>query len=349
MCTGLDSSTLRDTMILSDCLAKSVETCSKKKGLNTLLDTAAQLRHAGKFAKARDILDELAENPNASLLGHKTSLGLPRRLHSALLKLAKAEKDAVDSIGYQFHLVPPPALLAAYTCFSTEHRKAVVEANRQAVPRKIHQIWIGSDSPPVGTGAWQEHAKTHAYDYQLWNENDLNALGLNKNAVYQDMLLKGDFPGAVDVARYVILKQYGGIYLDCDWYPTRNDVSFHDFMPMIGLVTMAENIPRNTGKGGLLLANSMIATPPEHPVFTRLIDVLDDVMNALPDEPAWWVSGPLVFTLVSRGGSVTLADADLVAGSLPQSTPLADVEQWCREAQARDLGLFLAWKSWVWR
>ncbi len=336
-------------MILSDCLAKSLDTPSKKKGLNTRLDTAAELRHAGKFAKARDILAELAEDPNASLLGHETSLGLPRRLQSAQLKLAKAEKDAALSIGYQYHLVPPPALLAAYTQFSTEHRKAVVEANRQSVPHKIHQIWIGPGSPPVGTQAWQEHAEAQQYGYQLWNENDLKALGLSKNAVYQDMLLKGDFPGAVDVARYVILQQCGGIYLDCDWYPTRNDVSFHDFLPMVGLVTMAEDIPRNTGKGGLLLANSMIAAPPQHPVFARLINVLDDVMKALPDAPAWWASGPLIFTLVCRGGSVTLADADLVAGSLPQSTPLADVEQWCTDAQARDSGLFLAWKSWVWR
>ena len=313
-----------------------------------MLDTAAALRHAGRYAKARDVLDELAADPNASLLGHETSLGMPRRLQSALLKLAKAEKDAALSIGYQYHLVPPPTLLAAYSRFSTEYRKAVVRANCQSVPRKIHQIWIGSDSPPVGTQVWQAHANAQEYDYQLWNENDLNTLGLSNNAVYQDMLVKGDFPGAVDVARYVILQHYGGIYLDCDWYPTRNDVSFHDFLPMLGLVTMAEDIPRNTGKGGLLLANSMIATPPQHPVFARLVHVLNDVMKALPDAPAWWVSGPLIFTLMCRGGSVTLADADLVAGSLPQSTPLADVEQWCTDAQARDSGLFLAWKSWVW-
>ena len=101
--------------------------------------------------------------------------------------------------------------------------------------------------------------------------------------------------------------------MDCDWYPTRNDVGFDDFLPMIGLAATAEDIPRNTGKGGLLLGNSIIATPPQHPVFTRLSDILNDVMKELPNAPAWWATGPLIFTLVARGGSITLADADLRA------------------------------------
>ena len=217
------------------------------------------------------------------------------------------------------------------------------------VPHKVHQIWIGPSAPPFGTQAWEAHAREQQYDYQLWNEDNLNALGLNNNPVYKEMLSQGDFPGAVDVARYVILEKIGGVYVDCDWYPTRNDVGFHDLLPMIGLTSLAEETPRNTGKGGLLLANSLIATPPQHPVFTRLLAVLNDVMTELPNAPAWWATGPLIFTLMARGGSVTLADADLVAGSLPQATTVADVERWCQQAQDDDSGLLLAWKSWVWR
>ena len=321
----------------------------EKKRLNKQLDAAAALRLSGNFQEARAVLTNLKSDPHAELLGHSTSLGLPRRLHSALLKLAKAEKDAVHSIGYQYHLVPPPALLSTYTQFTSAERRILTKANREAIPHKIHQIWIGPDSPPIGTDAWEAHAKAQGYDYQLWNEDNLDGLGLNENLVYKDMLSKGDYPGAVDVARYSILKKLGGVYLDSDWYPTRNDLGFHDFVPMTGLTTMAEDIPRNTGKGGLLLANSMIAAPPNHPIFTRLMTALTDVMTVLPDAPAWWATGPLIFTLMSRGGSVTLADADLVAGKLPQDTPLPDVQLWCQQAQANDKGLLLAWKSWVWR
>ncbi len=321
----------------------------EKKRLNERLAAAATLRQAGQFVESREILNTLASDPDIGLLGSHTSLGLPRRLQSALLKLAKAEKNAVLSIGYQYHLVPPPQLLGTHTQYTGAQRRALTEVNRTPVPRKIHQIWIGPNAPPIGNQAWQAHARAQQYDYQLWNEDNLHTLGMNDNPVYADMLSKGDFPGAVDVARYVILEKIGGVYVDSDWYPTRNDVGLHDFLPMIGLTTLAEDIPRNTGKGGLLLANSLIAAPPQHPVFTRLLAVLNDVMTELPNAPAWWATGPLIFTLMARGGSVTLADADLVAGSLPQVTPVADVERWCQQAQADDSGLLLAWKSWVWR
>lgn len=300
------------------------------------------------FLEAREYLSNLQNDPDIDSLGHRTTLNLPRQLHSALLKLAKAEKDAVLKIGYQYNLVPPPELLNRHASFTTAERQSITAANRQLVPRKIHQIWIGPAKPPIGTQAWASHAAKHSYDYCLWQEDDLREMGITEHPVYAHMMSKGDYPGAVDVARYVLLERFGGLYLDCDWYPTRDDISFHDLLPLLGLTAMAEAIPRNTGKGGLLLANSMIATPAHHPTFTRLLACLTDVMADLPEEPAWWSTGPLIFTLMSRGGSITLADADFVAGSLPQNTSLPDVHAWCNEAKANDKGLLLAWKSWVW-
>ena len=319
-----------------------------KQRLKASLSAAASLRKAGRFLEAREILTGVKNDPEVDILGHRTSLNLPRQLHSSLMKLAKAEKDAALSIGYQYNLVPPPALLNDYSRFTTTERRDITAINRLAIPNIIHQIWIGPDKPPISTQAWKAHAVEQGYDYRLWGEESLRDLEIDKNPVYSHMLSKGDYPGAVDVARYVILEQFGGIYLDCDWYPARNDISFHDLLPMTGLTAMAEQIPRNTGKGGLLMANSMIAAPMHHPVFTRLLASLQDVITDLPDEPAWWSTGPLIFTLMCRGGSLTLADAEFVAGSLPQTTLLSEVEAWCSDAQEKDKGLLLAWKSWVW-
>ena len=117
---------------------------------------------------------------------------------------------------------------------------------------------------------------------------------------------------------------------------------------MIGLTAMAEPIPRNTGQGGLLLSNAMLLTPPAHPVFSRLLNILSEVVDALPDAPAWWATGPLIFTVMSRGGSISLTDSSFLAGSVPQDTPLNDVDLWCQQAQQDDLGLLLLWKSWIW-
>ena len=319
---------------------------SPKPRLNQCLEKAALLRMSGRFSEAYDILKSVQSDPDAAVLGHRTSLGLPRRLHSAFLKLAKAEQDVTRKLGLQYHLVPPPDVLNKYASFSIAERKLFTVANREAVPRKIHQIWIGSDQIPKSATAWREHAHLHGYEYQLWQEDDLNKIGLQQNSAYQHMLSREDLPGAVDVARYLILEQFGGIYLDCDWYPVRNDISFHDLLPLTGLVTMAEDTPRQTGKGSILLANSFIAAPKNHPVFSRLITALADVTAELPKAPAWWSTGPLLFTLMSRGGSVSLADADLVAGTLPRDTPLAQVKQWCENTRSGDSGLLLAWRSW---
>jgi mannosyltransferase OCH1-like enzyme len=117
---------------------------------------------------------------------------------------------------------------------------------------------------------------------------------------------------------------------------------------MKGICAMAEDIPRNTGKGGLLLANSLIMAPPDQPVVARVLASLDEVNTTLPDAPAWWATGPLLFTLMCRGGSMTLIDSDIVAGSLPQETPIAEVEAWCRASEKKDGGLLLSWTSWVW-
>ncbi len=317
---------------------------TEKQRLNRILEAAAALREAGQFDEAERLLTETARDPKVAALGPLTSLGLPRRLQSAMLKLAKVRGDPVRRIAYQFHLVPPPEVLAGFVQYTLEERYEIARMNSLPVPRILHQIWIGDKPQPPACTAWAEHASARGYDYRIWREADLERIGLGANDAFATMLAQDDYPGAVDIARYEILAREGGIYLDCDWYPARRDISFHDLLPMRGLTALAEDIPRNTGMGGLLLANSLIAVPQGHPVMRRLNAVLGDVMRALPEGPAWWTTGPLIFTLAARGGAVTLADASFVAGSLPQQAPLSQVT--ALAADPATTGLLIAWKSW---
>ncbi len=309
------------------------------------LAEARQLLANKNFSDARDILDQLSRESDRHLMGETTVLGLPRRLHSAFLRLAKAEGNAVSRTGYQYLLVPPPDVFAPYGRFSTEERRLIAAKNRQAVPKCIHQIWIGDKPVPVSTGAWADHAKTNGLDYILWREADLEREGISSNPIFARMLADGDYPGAVDVARYIILAKFGGIYLDCDFYPARDDLSFFDVLPMIGLTAFGEDVPRKTGQGTLLLANSFIAAPPGHPVFSRMLDAFPEILTTLPKAPAWWATGPLIFTVVARAGSVSLAAAHFVAALLPDRAPFSDVEAARARADADD-GLLIAWKSW---
>ncbi len=317
---------------------------SEKQRLNRILEDAAALREAGQFDEAEQLLSKTARDPNVVALGPLTSLGLPRRLQSAMLKLAKVRGDLVRRIAYQFHLVPPPELLAGFAQFTLKERLEMARLNDMPVPRILHQIWIGDRPPPPACAAWTEHARARGYEYRLWREDDLEGIGVTANGAFATMLKRGDYPGAVDIARYQVLAREGGIYLDCDWFPASNDISFHDLLPMRGLTALAEETPRNTGIGSLLLANSMIAAPAGHPVMQKLNDVLGDVMGALPEGPAWWTTGPLIFTLVARSGAVTIADSNFVAGELPQDALLSDAKAMAGKSTAS--GLLIAWKTW---
>ena len=300
----------------------------------------------GDFDAAKALLDALTNDPSIVALPAQTALSLPRRLHAARLHLAKAKGDAVARVGYQFHLVPPPESLAPLFRFSTAEQQAITAANRVPVPRIIHQIWIGSLPVPATSEAWRHHASLQGYEYRLWQEADLAQLGLPDQPAYAAMLARQDYPGAVDVARYAILAAEGGIYIDCDWIPARDDISFHHLLPLTGLTALAEEVPRQIGQGGLLLANSFIATPPDHPALHRLNLRLAQTIAILPDAPAWWSTGPLVFTLAARGGPISLAPQTLVAGALPNAASDADFEALQQATLETDGGLLIAWKSW---
>jgi mannosyltransferase OCH1-like enzyme len=317
-----------------------------KKRMNDGITAARTMISKGDFDAAAAVLEGLAADPAISVLPAQTMLGIPRRLHAARLHLAKARGDLVARAGYQLHLAPPPELLASLFHFSGVERQAITAANRQPVPHVIHQIWIGNKPVPTAVAAWRHHAGLQGYEYRLWQDADLARLGLPNQPAFAAMLARGDYPGAVDVARYTILALEGGIYLDCDWYPARDDISFHDLLPLLGLTAWAEDVPRHTGLGGLLLGNSFIAVPPNHPALHRLNTALPQALDLLPEAPAWWSTGPLVFTLAARGGAVSVAPQNLVAGALPDRSAVAGVEALRAQAVQMEDGLLIAWKSW---
>ncbi len=317
-----------------------------KKHFRSILADVRQHLERHEFDEARRILADLVNDPDIAALGPLTVVGLPRPLHATFLKLAKVEGDVLRKIAYQYTLVPPTALLAKHGCFTSDERSEMAAANRTPVPRTIHQIWIGSKPAPITTRAWQAHAERHGYGYKLWREGDLDAIGVDKNPVFATMLERGDMPGAVDVARYIVLQRLGGIYLDCDWYPARNDISFHDRLSLVGLNVIAEDVPRDTGSGSVLLSNALIAAPADHPAIRRMLESLPAALAAMPDAPAWWSTGPLLFTVVCRGGAVAIVDSAIVAGRAAREASEAEVQAQCAQTFSEDGGLLLAWKPW---
>lgn len=304
------------------------------------------LVQAGRFDEAEDLLRRAASAPEIMALGPSTLLGLPRKLHSAWVRLAKRRNDKVQLVGLRAMAVPPDEMSQDLFGPDAKARSALVAAASWPVPRRIHQIWVGG-APPPACGAWADYAARHGWEYRLWDEAALEQTGLTADPMWQAMRRAGDLPGAVDVARYHVLVRHGGIYLDCDWFPARSDLAPDTVFPSHGLAVLAEPSPRLVAHEGTLLSNALISTPAGHPALKQLIAALPAFASRLHGAPAWWVTGPVAFTLATRRGPVTVLDSGMVAASLARGTSPAEATALAaRHEAAKGAGFLVAWKGW---
>lgn len=314
-----------------------------KAGFDASLARMGQMTADGQFAQALQLADELLRAPAGMPhpMGPDSVAGIPRRLHAARLRLAGAQGDQIAKLGWQAMQGPALDCLLPLAQFSPEERRLAAQMAQTPVPRLLHQIWIGPRARPVTLNAWQAWCAMNGREYRLWDEAALATLGVAQDPTYRQMLAQGDYPGAVDVARYLVLQAQGGIYLDADFHPARDDTDFDDYLPPTGLSALTEDTPRITGRGSLLLTNALIAAPAAHPAIAALIRTLPAAMAAIPNAPAWWVTGPLIFTLFARLCPLGIAAHDIVAGRLPRGAPAAELQRF-RNAQ----GLLIDWKCW---
>ena len=315
-----------------------------KHWFDARLEDLSELTRAGRFEEAHALADLLAAAPGEGTpdpMGPLTLAGLPRRLHAARLHLARAEGREVEKLGWQAMQGPALDALLPMASFTAEERRQAATMATLPVPRILHQIWIGHLPPPPSLAAWHDWCGQHDREHRLWDEAALEAIGATDHPAYRRMLAAGDLPGAVDVARYLVLAAKGGIYLDADFFPAQGGGDFDAYLPPLGLSALAEDTPRITGRGSVLLTNALISTPPGHPALAALLRTLPDALNALPRAPAWWVTGPLIFTLFARLGPVGIAAHDILAGRLPRGADATELEGF-RSAP----GLLIDWKSW---
>ena len=88
--------------------------------------------------------------------------------------------------------------------------------------------------------------------------------------------------------------------------------------------------------------NALIAAPPGHPVLAAILDCLPAAMARLPRAPAWWVTGPVIFTLFARLAPLGIAADGIIAGRLPEGAPPAALA-----GLSKAEGLLIDWKSWA--
>jgi hypothetical protein len=169
---------------------------------------------------------------------------------------------------------------------------------KQIVPKKIHQIWIGSKIPKKYE-QWSKNWKklNPDYEYFLWDEEKILKLGLVN---YKQFLKTKNNGVKSDIARYEILNRFGGIYADLDFEPIKKIGSKylnHSFIAG----QMFDSKP--------CVANGLIISSKGSQLSKLLINNLGDYPNRLSiaDEIMHY-SGPYYLTKIIKKNKKKLKD-----------------------------------------
>jgi len=218
-----------------------------------------------------------------------------------------------------------------------------------SIPKIIHQIWIGDKAEPpmqwIETWSKDFVEQNPGYVHVLWRDEDLKILEMVNRDLYD---AEPTLPGKADIARYELLRRYGGVYIDADivWlgkrlpetqqpFASRDETSaFDSFLaktnPEAKIFVACE--PHNVDNVGqwqkigtsendlkqtdcLLYANSIIGASPENPhVLTIIKHIAATYAKRSAENPAqpWLTTGPFPMTEALRPiDNVTVFASDI--------------------------------------
>lgn len=166
------------------------------------------------------------------------------------------------------------------------------------IPRLIHQLWKTHQVPPTYQ-RWQASWKklNPGFSYKLWTDRDI------------EQLVEVDFPAykslfhsyrhkicQVDLARYLILKKFGGVYADLDFECLRPlDDLLEARQLVLGVEPAAHETLHKAVQEGMtrIVCNAWIASIPEHPFWDHL---LKDLLSSAAEEDVLDNTGPFRLT-----------------------------------------------------
>lgn len=133
------------------------------------------------------------------------------------------------------------------------------------IPKKIHQIWLSDiDTMPLKYRAWcDKWQELHPeWEYKLWDSSILTQELINKYS------LESVHPAIIsDILRILIVRQFGGVYLDVDARPVGPldnllDCDFFAFSD-------------SWGESGILIHGAIFGSVQYNPIFDYAFKAFD--------------------------------------------------------------------------
>jgi len=171
------------------------------------------------------------------------------------------------------------------------------------IPRILHQVWLGGSVPRVWAEVAMSWRRFHpGWAYHFWTDAESQPF---VQANYPEFL--GTFESyaypiqRADVLRYLLLHQFGGLYVDMDIECLR------PMDPLLAgkraLVVHEPEAHATEGGRPAYLSNAFIAAEPGHPLLDTLLQTLTrEAAVAVTHRDVLEMTGPLKFNEVFRAG-----------------------------------------------
>ena len=171
------------------------------------------------------------------------------------------------------------------------------------IPKIIHQIWLGPNKKPnIWMDSWKKNYINSypEWKYFLWTEKEINKIKLKNRSQYE---YEKYYTGKSDIARYEILNQFGGVFIDADslWIE-KNNFSLNIILEKSkGSNMFCAEEPINKWS----IANGVIGFSKNHKILNEIIEYLNknyfETKKNNPEEKrVWKVTGPKIFTEIVK-------------------------------------------------
>ena len=168
------------------------------------------------------------------------------------------------------------------------------------IPKILHVIWIGKKNPPKWCiDSWRKtYINTYPqWKFMLWDEKGINKLNMINRDIYDN---EPTLRGKSDIARYEILYQYGGIFLDADSYWIEKENSNLNI-----LLEKAKNdfFCANEPKNKEYFANGVFGSSKNNILLMKIIEHLKTIYSETKKKhphkyDIWRVTGPVPFSKI---------------------------------------------------
>ena len=163
-----------------------------------------------------------------------------------------------------------PEYILLKKIYENNNPKALGNKTRNAIPKIIHQIWLGPRTIPEqhlkNSQKWQELHPN--WEYKLWREVDIE----NWSFESKDLFNKASsYQEKADILRYEILNKHGGLYVDMDYRPLKNFDEIHEKYIFYGSLE-----PTGQANPNLTIANSIIASSPNNIILHKTLKEIRD-------------------------------------------------------------------------